>query len=269
MVAKRIIKMDKYRIYIDEVGNPDMNSSNLKDHRFLCLTGVVLKLSYVSEVIQPELDEFKGKFLKSDPDDPVTLHRKEILYRKGPFSFLKDDNLKNEFNTDLLNLLDKWDYSVIAVVIDKEEHNVRYDIWKYDPYHYCQEVLIERYRLFLDINNSVGDVMYESRGGSEDMRLKKSFRKLMENGTNHLSSEKLHECLTSKELKLKTKQSNIAGLQIADLLAHPVRRWAFKNIIGLDDGASTFADKINHILEQKKFFRYKENIIGYGVKKLP
>jgi len=41
------------------------------------------------------------------------------------------------------------------------------------------------------MNNSKGDVMVESRGGKEDMRLKKSFRRILEQGTHHLSSEDL------------------------------------------------------------------------------
>lgn len=259
----------KYRIYIDEVGNSDLKSSNLKDHRFLCLTGVIIDLKTVAETIQPELDYFKNSYFKSDPDEPVILHRSDILYKKGPFSVLKYTEMEEQFNTTLLGLLEKWNYTVIAVVIDKEEHNTRYSTWKYDPYHYCQEIMIERFRLFLNIQNAVGDVMFESRGGKEDIRLKTSFRKLMDSGTHNLSSEQLSEHFTSKELKVKTKLSNIAGLQIADLLAHPTRRWAFKNIMEMDEGTNTFSDKILEILERNKFFRYQGKIKGYGVKKLP
>ena len=168
--------MTKYRIYVDEVGNPDLKSSNLKDHRFLCLTGVIIDISHVNEIIQNDLTKIKNCFFKSDPDDPIILHRKEIIYKKGPFSVLKDPDTENRFNDQLLFLLDKWDYTVIAVVIDKLEHNQRYSTWKYDPYHYCQEILIERFRLFLNIKKAVGDIMFESRGSKEDMRLKKSFR---------------------------------------------------------------------------------------------
>lgn len=36
----------KYRIYIDEVGNSDLESSDDPNHRFLSLTGVILELGY-------------------------------------------------------------------------------------------------------------------------------------------------------------------------------------------------------------------------------
>jgi hypothetical protein len=38
----------KYRLYIDEVGNPDLGASTDPNHRFLSLTGVALDLDYVT-----------------------------------------------------------------------------------------------------------------------------------------------------------------------------------------------------------------------------
>ncbi len=259
----------KYRMYVDEVGNPDLASSSDPNHRFLCLAGVVFDLDYVMNVLSPELESLKFRYFGSHPDDPIILHRKELLYSKPPFSVLKDLILKEQFNIELLQKLTEWDYTVNAVVIDKKEHSEKYSTWRYDPYHYCQEVLIERYRLFLDIRKTKGDIMFESRGSKEDMRLKKSFRSIMESGTHNLSADDLQEHFTSKELKVKSKQANIAGLQVADLIAHPVRRWCFKNIFNMHEVSNTFGDKVIEILESKKFFRYNGLIISYGDKKLP
>jgi len=260
----------KYRIYIDEVGNPDLKSSVNPDHRFLSLTGVIFELEYVKTTFQPQIEELKTKYFNSHPDEPVILHRKELVYRKNDFSRLKDSAIEKAFNNELLTLITKWEFQVITVVLDKLEHNESYDnTWKYDPYHYCQEILIERYRLFLKLRNAKGDVMIESRSGKEDMRLKKSFRKLMENGTHYLTSDELKENITSVELKVKNKMANIAGLQLADLLAHTMRRFAFQEIWNLRDEKITFADEILKILKEDKIFKYKNQIIGYGVKKLP
>ena len=259
----------KYRLYVDEVGNPDLKSSENEEHRFLCLTGVAFELDYAAKTLYPELENIKKKFFNSHPDEPIIFHRKEILYKKPPFSILKDTQVLSDFNRVLLDRLSNWNYTVFAVLIDKKEHDERYSTWKYDPYHYCQEILIERFRLFLDVNGSKGDIMVESRGGKEDMRLKDSFRRIMENGTHNISSEDLKIHFTSVELKVKPKSANISGLQIADLVAHPSRRWIFKNIMEMDDGKSTFEDEIINILEKEKFFRYKGKIYGYGVKKLP
>jgi len=71
--------------------------------------------------------------------------------------------------------------------------------------------------------NSKGDVMAESRGGKEDMRLKASFARLWENGTDYVVPGEFQEILTSRQLKVKPKTNNISGLQLADILAYPSR----------------------------------------------
>jgi hypothetical protein len=63
--------------------------------------------------------------------------------------------------------------------------------------------------------------MAESRGGKEDMRLKRFFSGLCEQGTQYVGPEQFQRALTSRQLKVKVKANNIAGLQIADILAHP------------------------------------------------
>lgn len=259
----------KYRIYIDEVGNSDLNSSTDDNHRYLCLTGVIMELEYVADKVQPQLEALKTEYFGSHPDEPIILHRKELVNKKPPFHALIDPEIEHKFNDQFIALLKSWDFQVIGVVIDKHEHNLHYSTWKYDPYHYCQEILLERFRLFLTMNDARGDVMIESRGGKEDMRLKKSFRQLMETGTRYLKAEELKECMTSMELKVKPKGANIAGLQLADLLAHAVRRYCFKTVFNKHDNKLTFSDLLIALLEENKFFRYGKKIYGYGLKKLP
>ncbi len=75
------------------------------------------------------------------------------------------------FNSDLLTLVEELDYCVITAVIDKREHLDRYQQWVYDPYHYCLMVILERYVLELHGRGQRGDVMAESRGGSEESSL--------------------------------------------------------------------------------------------------
>lgn len=227
-----------------------------------------MRLDYVRDVFQPRLEEMKKAYFQSHPDDPIILHRSELVRAKPPFSALENEHVRNEFNRELLKFIQSTEFTVIAVIIDKLEHNEGYVTWRYDPYHYCQEILIERYRLFLNIQRAVGDVMIESRGGKEDMRLKKSFKSIMINGTQYLKPNELAEAYTSKELKVKPKSANIAGLQLADLIAHPVRRWFFKHVFDLHDTHRTFSDEILETIEPK-FFRYGTKIYGYGMKKLP
>jgi methionine salvage enolase-phosphatase E1 len=94
----------KYRLYIDEVGNPDLESSENPNHRFLSITGVIFELNYVKEVVFPELESLKQEFFKSHPDEPIILHRKEIVNAKHPFEALKNDKIRNKFDETLLSL---------------------------------------------------------------------------------------------------------------------------------------------------------------------
>jgi hypothetical protein len=216
--------MNKYRLYIDETGNSDLTSSDNPNHRYLSLTGVAIELGYVESVIFPELEVLKSTYFRSHPDDPVVLHRKEMVNQKHPFEALGEEQIRNRFNKDLLAMLERWEYTVITVLIDKLEHKQKYSSWQFDPYHYGLMIMIERYVLFLEEKNAKGDAMAESRGGKDDRRLKDSFERLIERGTEYIDFQRFMNSLTSKQLKVKSKLNNIAGLQLADIIAHPVFR---------------------------------------------
>lgn len=258
----------KYRIYIDEVGNSDMNSSLDSTNRFLSLTGVIADLEYVKDTLHPEMEALKIKYFGNHPDEPIILHRKEMMHKKRPFQALKDEVINLAFESELLELLRKWQFRMITVVIDKREHKNRYAIWRYDPYHYAMSILFERFHLRLKEIQHKGDMMFESRGGKEDIRLKESYRKIFSEGTVYIKPEDIDDTLTSKELKIKPKSANISGLQLADLLAYPCHRHVLRTHNLLNDGRETFSEKIMEVIEPK-FFRKGLQVEGYGIKLLP
>lgn len=251
----------KYRIYIDEVGNPDLESSDNPNHRFLSLTGVILELGYVKETIHPQLEALKAKYFHSHPDDPVILHRKELVNARYPFESLRDTKTRASFDKELSKLLSEWQYIVISVCLDKKRHKETYTVWRYDPYHYCLAVLLERFVFFLEQVAAKGDVMAESRGGKEDTRLKKSFRGVWENGTDYIAPARFQAVLTSRELKVKQKQNNISGLQIADLIAHPSRNEILYENGLRPDPPRSYAQKIIKIIS-KKYYQREGKIHG-------
>ncbi len=112
----------KYRMYVDEVGNSDLGASQDPNHRYLSLTGVILELGYVEEVVFPAIEQLKRVYFSSHPDDPVILHRKELVNKKPPFECLLIPDTEQAFNRDLLALLQRLDYVVVTAVIDKLEH---------------------------------------------------------------------------------------------------------------------------------------------------
>lgn len=198
-------------MYIDECGNPDLESSANPIHRFLSLTGVIIDLDYVSSTLYGQIESLKSKYFGSHPDDPIILHRKEIVNAKYPFEALRDEKIRKRFDAELLDFLKTWEYTVVTVCLDKQAHKETYKVWRYEPYHYCLALLLERYRIFLEQRQTEGDLMAESRGGKEDRRLKDSFSRLWKDGTEYVSPDRFQEVLTSKQLKVKPKANNISG----------------------------------------------------------
>jgi hypothetical protein len=67
--------------------------------------------------------------------------------------------------------------------------------------------------------------MAESRERVDNEKLTAAYQYFYNNGSDWIDRTKAKKILTTRELKLKRKAANIAGLQIADLLAHPSFRW--------------------------------------------
>jgi hypothetical protein len=263
----------KYRLYIDEVGNASMNNaSGDTNDRYLSLTGVAMELGYVDSTVAPALETLKRRYFRTHVDEPIIFHRKELAGRLYPFKALMDPEIQKSFNADLLSLLRDLNYTIFTAVIDKVKHKEQYKVWQYDPYHYCLLILVERFVMWMEKQpdqEAVGDVLAEARGGKEDRRLKDSFGRVYENGSAWVSAARIQERLTSKQLKVKTKNNNIAGLQLADLIAHP----SFKAALARRNGQSlpdNFGGRIAAILEESKFDRSpRGSIEGYGRKWLP
>jgi len=113
--------------------------------------------------------------------------------------------------------------------------------------------------------------MVESRGGDVDIQLKESYARLYKEGTENIPPDLWQSCLTSKELKVKPKSANIAGLQLADLIAYPSRREILHEKGLLPAEGKTFSDEICNILNKNKYLRnpHSGEIWGYGKKLLP
>lgn len=260
-----------YRLYIDEVGNSDLKASASDDnHRYLSLTGVIFSLKEIAAIVHPQLEALKAKFFSSHPDDPVIFHRREVVRQQYPFSSLRNPEIKAQFDKQWLKSLEEWNYQVITVTIDKLELLSRYQKWRYHPYHYALHVLLERYVMYLERFNVRGDVMAEARGRGEDHKLKESFSRIWDRGTDYVSCERFQSALTSKEIKLKEKSKNITGLQIADSLAHP--SWRYHLSLQLDQKhEADFGKCVADILIKSKFLREPGTgkIKGWGLKWLP
>lgn len=259
-----------YRLFVDEVGTDSMvNAGSDANERFLSLTGLMCNVESHENSIQHELDRTKYDVFALPPEQ-VILHRREIVRREGVFSVLREFDKDKLFKRRLLGIIRSSPMLVFSVTIDKKEHLEKYSVWHYNPYHYCLRALIERYFLWLNRNDQIGDVAIEPRYKKVDKKLKASFRKIYENGTEHIPPEKMQKRLTSHDIKFIEKSKNVAGMQICDLIAHPSYRAMRREREGLHE-LNDFGYEIVSVLRERRYARHPKTLViqGVGLKWLP
>lgn len=235
-------------------------------HRYLALLGVWFRQreDYLSFV--HDLQRFKDTLFGERPDNPVILHRTDIINRRGAFGILCDEDKRKSFDDGLLELISGARFKMICVLLDKQAHQQQYSD-PFHPYHFCLAAMLERYAGWLIYKNVKGDVMAESRGGEEDLQLKQAYRRTYESGTLHFGHEKFQSALSSKDIKVQPKKANIAGLQLADVLAYPVRQAVLVEKRLIPDPGDVFGKKVYEAVRPK--FNCQEwtgQVEGYGYK---
>jgi hypothetical protein len=125
--------------------------------------------------------------------------------------------------------------------------------------------MLQRYCGYLNHINRTGDVMTESCGGREDRLLMDSYSRVHAQGVWMSPASVFQQALTTRQLKVRNKSANIAGLQLADLLGHPLRQAVLRDRGLLPEPPAPFAARLLPIIEPK-FNRdlYNGRIEGYG-----
>ena len=256
------------RMYVDENGHQalkgDLSNPN---RRFLCMTGVIMPIEEHDNALTEQLNGLKIKYF--DRKD-IILHRREIISAKGGFEPLGDPVVRERFNTEFLIIVKRIKYRVISVVIDKMKLVERYGtVYAQDPYALALEYLMQRYQYWMQdfssiYGSSFGDIMAEARGGGEDRLTKEAYNYIF-NGKGYYKLNNASDYFSSSQIKLKAKSKNIAGLQFADLISHPARRYILsQNGLANDLKTSSFEAKIVNVLVRNKFRRRNSRIDGFG-----
>jgi hypothetical protein len=257
--------MAKFRLYIDESGTHNYSTRNELDKRYLGLTGIIIEDSQNKGVLRPGIEKIKRIF-SSDPDELPVLHREEIMTKSGPFALLQDLDVKNEFDTQLIELILGLDFKIIGIVIDKKSHVERYNESAAHPYHYCLSLMLERYTHFLTTVGGKGDVVAESRGTTGDMPLKQEYRDFYEYGTAFRKPPYIQAVLTSKEIKIKNKQAGFMGIELADILTLPTKLDVLHEYEVLPSLSSNFNKTLIDLIQDKYYKGENGRIKGYGKK---
>lgn len=255
---------DRYRLYLDESGDHVYRQTGELSHRFLALLGCWFRGSdYIR--FHSDLEALKTRHLPHHPDEPVILHREDMINARRAFKILRDEQSREAFNADLLQLIQETEFRMVIVVIDKQALFEAYGDEAAHPYHLGLGFLLQRYTGYLNHVNRIGDVLAETRGGREDRLLAESYTWVYERGVWRTRADTFQSALSSRQLKLKDKRSNIAGLQLADVLGHPAKQWVLQQYGFLEQNVATFGQQIMDVAEPK-FNRhlYDGRVEGYG-----
>lgn len=256
---------DRYRLYLDESGDHVYRTTGESAHRFLCLLGCWFQNSEYLR-FHDALEDLKRRHFHHHPDNPVILHREDIINQRKVFKTLQDIEKRASFDADLLGIIQSADFRVVAVVIDKAALRASYGEGAGHPYHIGLGFLLQRFAGYLNHINRVGDVMAESRGGNEDGLLKDSYTRVFVRGAWGVTSATFFQsALTSRHLKLEGKKANISGLQLADLIAHPAKLWVLRYYGLHQENPAPFAERLSQIIERKfNHHEYNRKTEGYG-----
>ena len=241
-------------VFLDESGDHSLVSID-KDFPIFALAFVIVRKTTYARDVAVRMKEFKFRFWGHDC---AILHAHEIRKPRGDFAFLQVEENRVAFLSDLNDLMTALDIAIVAVVIRKDKLARQYRK-PYSPYHIALGLGLERVCAFLVDQGQEGKlthVVAESRGDKEDDDLELEFRRIMD-GQGSMGSA---VSVTPFELRFEPKRANIAGMQIADLVAHPIARHVLK------------PDQTNRAFDiiQPRFVRDRRGTVnGHGLKVFP
>jgi hypothetical protein len=257
----------QYSMFIDDTGDVTSSTTNDPQNRYASISGVIIERNYLSSTFEPSFQKIVKRHFGEKPDgSPVVLHRRQMISppREGPFACLRDQIKRDAWDKACLDMMTRAAYTVITVCLDKVSYYYHHPKAKLDVYETFIQNAIERYFYFLKAHG-VGDVVVEAQNRGTDEAIKARFRTAIENGTEHITSDKLQAVFTSREINIEPKQAGYPGLQFADLIARPAFAHCRAHYAKDTSDLTAFARQISPILEDYKFYRDKNgNPDGYG-----
>ena len=254
----------RYRLYFDETQDVQAAKKGAKE-KYVSLTGLIIQQDIHDQLITEQLKTLKQKIFGGTS---IVLHRHEIEGRRGKFKILHDENLREKFRSEFAEMVENIPATVITVSVNKLALDPKK--WSYGPYDYALLELLEQFVLWLDRNDSYGDVVGEMSERKQDGQLRRAFRRFYENGTASLKQNVIQRRLISVKPRVEDKKADIAALQIADMLAYPAHRNLMLSKRG-EPVPRDYWSSLVAILEESKYDRNAadKNIEGWGRKWLP
>ena len=222
-MTDQCLSKSRFIAFFDECGDHSLSKIDKDFPMFLLCTMVVERDAYAKQII-PALAEFKLRYFAHEG---INLHSREIRKAEGPFGILQNETVRHKFLGELSTLMTVLPFTLFITAIQKVAYAERYGTEAKNPYNVALEYSFERILHFLEEQNeSQLPVIAEARGQQEDDALRASFHRLMTQGTYFNSAERFQKMVCP--ISFRRKQDNIAGIQLADLCAHPTARHLLK-----------------------------------------
>ena len=206
-------RFSDYVVYVDESGDHSLVSVD-PDYPVFVLALCIFHKRHYSEKIIPAVEKLKFNYFGHDS---VVLHENEIRKQKGPFAFLAQRSVRDEFMGQLTSIMAASNFILIACVVDKVRVP-KSEGSASNPYHIALGICLEALRSFLaekQQDQFKTHVVVECRGKKEDAELELEFRRICD-GANPGGRN------LPFDVVFADKKTNLAGLQLADLVERPV-----------------------------------------------
>lgn len=214
-------KTTYYHLYIDECGDQNLETFS-PTFPIFTLCGILVrddKVTLLEEQVKALKHEFWG-------DRQIILHSRDIRKCQNGFEILFDLDVKHRFYDAVNRLLGQEGVYVIVSCSILKEPYIRQFGKLNDVYGHSLSFVLER--AIFCVDNQCEDrsgrisAIVERRGKREDKNLQNYYEQLLVKGTYWVTAERMKNRMLG--LDFKWKSENIAGLQIADLIAYPLTR---------------------------------------------
>lgn len=239
-------------MFLDESGDHSLDKID-KSYPMFVLAGCIFDMENYTSVVEQEVNKLKLKYFRKSN---IILRSYDIRKQKGEFRSLINKKTRDEFNEDLAKIISSLDYKIIAAAIRKDRLKDRY-FDPHNPYHLCFKFILERAVMFLGRSKEQMILRIESRETHNDQKLADEYEKFRNSSHKLFSSTEIQNKFL--DLSFNQKTQNIAGMQIADLIAYPTGRWVLDK---------TKENKPFAIIK-KKFHQRNGKIVNYGLKVFP
>jgi len=239
-------------MFLDESGDHSLDKID-NSYPMFVLAGCIFDFDYYSNEVELKINQLKIKhFDKID----IILRSYDIRKQKGQFACLVDKKKRESFYTDLNSLIASLDFKIIAAAINKTNLKSQY-CDPDNPYNLCLRFILERAVMFLGRTEEKMIFRIESREMYNDRKLAEVYEKFRNNDQVLFKKEEIQTKFT--DLSFNQKTQNIAGQQIADLVAYPIGAYV------LDSGRENPAFNII----KTKFHNKNGEYLNIGLKVFP